>query len=179
MKENTRKLVLSGVFLTLCLILPFLTGQIPAVGKAVSPMHIPVFLCGFICGWPYAVLVGFIAPLLRSFIFHAPVFYPMAVAMSFELAAYGFISGFVYSLFRKNIAGIYIALISAMLGGRAVYGIVRFLLAAIDHNEYTFKMFLTGAFVQAVPGIIIHLILVPAVVWAVCKRERMNRYGKK
>ena len=51
MSNNTKRLVLAGMFLALCLVLPFLTGQIPEIGSALSPMHIPVLICGFVCGW--------------------------------------------------------------------------------------------------------------------------------
>lgn len=91
--KNTKKLVLSALFLAIGLILPFITMQIPAVGKMLCPMHIPVLLCGFIVGWPYGLLVGFITPLLRSVLFGMPMLVPNAVCMAFELATYGFVAG--------------------------------------------------------------------------------------
>lgn len=72
MKNPVQKLVAAALCLALCLLLPFLTGQIPQIGSALSPMHIPVLLCGFICGWPYALVVGFVAPLLRHLLFTMP-----------------------------------------------------------------------------------------------------------
>lgn len=45
-----RNLVYAGAALALCLVLPFLTGQIPQIGSALCPMHIPVLLAGFLCG---------------------------------------------------------------------------------------------------------------------------------
>ena len=72
MKKFLRSLIYAALCLALCLYLPFLTGQIPQIGKALSPMHIPVLLCGFLCGWPYALAVGFIAPFLRFLLFHMP-----------------------------------------------------------------------------------------------------------
>lgn len=89
-----RKLTYAALFLALALVLPFLTGQIPQIGSALSPMHIPVLLCGFLVGWPWGLAVGFIAPLLRSVIFGMPVMVPGAVAMAFELAVYGLVSVF-------------------------------------------------------------------------------------
>ena len=87
--KNNKKLVLSALFLAIALVLPFLTGQIPEIGSMLCPMHIPVLLCGFFCGWQYGLAVGFVAPLLRSFLFGVPYLYPMAVSMAFELAANG------------------------------------------------------------------------------------------
>ena len=80
------KLVLSGLFLALAFVLPFLTGQGPEIGNMLCPMHIPVLLCGFICGWPYGLLIGFLSPLLRSLILGMPPMFPKAVCMALELA---------------------------------------------------------------------------------------------
>ena len=101
-KISLRRLVYSAVCLALCLLLPFLTGQIPQVGKALSPMHIPVLLGGFLCGPWWAALVGLIAPVLRSLLFSSPALFPMATAMSFELAAYGLGAGLLYRLLHRR-----------------------------------------------------------------------------
>ena len=94
--KPVKKLVLAGMFLALGMILPFITGQVPQIGNMLCPMHIPVLLCGFICGWQYGLVVGFITPLLRSFMFGMPPVYPTAIVMAFELMTYGFLSGFLY-----------------------------------------------------------------------------------
>ena len=96
--KNLRQLILAAMFLTLALALPFLTGQIPQVGSALCPMHIPVLLCGFFCGPWYALAVGLVAPLLRFALFGMPPLMPTGIAMCFELATYGFVSGLLYKL---------------------------------------------------------------------------------
>jgi thiamine transporter ThiT len=68
-KTYVGKLVTASLFLALALVLPLLTGQLQQLGAKLLPMHIPVLLCGFICGWQYGLVVGFTAPLLRSAIF--------------------------------------------------------------------------------------------------------------
>ena len=98
MDQSLKKITVAAMFLALGLILPFFTGQIPQIGSKLLPMHIPVFLCGLICGWKYGGLVGFILPLLRSALFGMPVFFPSATAMAFELMTYGAVSGFLYSI---------------------------------------------------------------------------------
>ena len=96
-RENyAKKIVLCAMFLAAGMVLPFFTGQIPQIGSMLLPMHIPVFLCGLICGGKYGAMVGFVLPLMRSAIFVMPPMYPTAAAMAFELAAYGFIVGFLY-----------------------------------------------------------------------------------
>ena len=87
--NKTKKIVLGAFFIALGLLLPFITGQIPQIGSALLPMHIPVILCGLLLGWKYGLACGFVTPLLRSALFGMPVMFPMAIAMSFELAGYG------------------------------------------------------------------------------------------
>ena len=89
--QNTKKLAYAALFLALCLVLPMLTGQIPRIGSMLLPMHIPVLLCGLVCGWQYGAAVGFVAPLLRSVLFGMPPMYPVAIAMAFELLTYGLV----------------------------------------------------------------------------------------
>ena len=162
-----RKLTYAALFLAIAMVLPFLTGQIPEIGSMLSPMHIPVFLCGFICGWPWGIAVGFIAPLLRSVVFGVPVMFPGAVAMAFELAVYGGLSGLLYRILPRKKVYIYVTLVVSMLAGRAVWGIARLILAGLSGKSFTWAMFLAGAFTNAVPGIILHIVLSPVLVMAV------------
>ncbi len=166
---QVRRMTYSALCLALALVLPFLTGQIPQIGSALCPMHLPVLLCGFLCGWPWGLAVGFIAPLLRSVIFGMPPMIPTALAMAFELATYGALAGFLYRKFPKTIPGIYASLLIAMICGRLVWGVVRLILAGVQGNGFTFAMFLSGAITTAIPGIIAQLVLIPAIVYAMEK----------
>ena len=158
----------SAMCLALCLVLPFLTGQIPQIGNALCPMHLPVFLAGFLCGPLWASAVGITAPLLRHFIFSMPPLLT-AIAMSFELAAYGFVSGLLYRKLPKNLFCIYLSLIPAMILGRCLWGIVRIFLSGVSGEAFTWTMFLAGAFTTAIPGIILQLILIPVLISALRK----------
>lgn len=104
--EKTKKIVLAGLFIALGIVLPFITMQIPSIGNMLLPMHIPIILCGFICGGPYGLIVGVIVPLLRSVLFGMPALFPNAVAMAFELGTYGFVTGVLYKRFNKKSFGI-------------------------------------------------------------------------
>lgn len=168
---NVKKLVLSAFFLALGLVLPFLTGQIPQIGSMLSPLHIPVLLCGFICGWPWGLATGAILPLLRSLVFGMPPMYPTAVAMAFEMAAYGLLAALLYRVFGQRTGGIYAALALAMLGGRLVWGAASYFLYVAAGNPFTFQMFLAGAFLKAWPGIILHLAIIPPTVLALKKAK--------
>lgn len=169
MKIATGKLTLSGLCLAMCLVFPFLTGQIPEIGSALCLMHIPVFLCGFVCGWQYGMLVGAMAPLLRFVLFHMPPVFPTGLAMTFELATYGAATGILYRKLKKRNLNIYRSLMGAMLAGRVVWGMVQLIISGVTKTAFTMQAFLTGAFVTAVPGIMCHMILIPPVVMALEK----------
>jgi len=173
MKMDIKKLSFSAICLALCILLPFLTGQIPQIGSMLSPMHIPVLLCGFICGWPYGLAVGFIAPLLRFALFSMPPIFPTGIAMSFELAAYGIAAGILYKRLPKTMPYTYVSLIGAMLIGRIVWGVVRFFMAIMFNINFSFALFISGAFLTAIPGIICHILIIPPIVLALKKAGLM------
>lgn len=173
MSANTRlyvkKLTLSAMFLALGLMLPLLTGQLHSLGNMLLPMHLPVLLCGLICGWQYGGLVGFILPLLRFSIFGMPRM-PLAIPMAFELAAYGLIVGILFALSKnKSIWAVYRSLLIAMAGGRVVWAAGRIILAGVSEVPFGWQVFFTAGFVEAVPGIILQLILIPAIMAALTR----------
>ncbi len=164
--NRIQRLVLAAICLALCMVLPFLTGQIPEIGSMLSPMHIPVLLCGFIAGPFWAAAIGLIAPVLRFALFGMPPLFPVGIAMCFELAVYGAASGMLYGKLPKKTVNIYISLISAMLLGRIVWGIVQVLLSGVTGAAFTWAAFIAGAFTSAIPGIILHIALIPVIVMA-------------
>lgn len=162
--KNLRKLVLSAMFLAIGMLLPTLTMQIKEIGDTLLPMHLPVMLCGIICGPFWGGFIGSALPFLRSVTFGMPPLYPNAVWMALELAAYGAVIGLVYLLFKKkNTAAVYVSLITAMIAGRVVWGIAKAVLMGLGGKAFTFAAFITGGFVDAVPGIIIQLVLIPVI----------------
>lgn len=169
--NSTKKLVTSSLLLAVALLLPFVTGQIPEIGNMLLPMHLPVLLAGFIVGGPSAMAIGAIAPLLRSVLWGMPVLFPKAISMAFELAAYGLVSGIVYSKSKKDGISVFIALITAMIAGRIVWGIVSMILFGAMGKGFTFALFMTEAVVNAVPGIAIQLVVIPVIVSALKKSK--------
>lgn len=177
-KKPILNLTLSAMFMAVGLVLPFLTGQIKQIGSMLLPMHIPVFLCGLICGWQYGLIVGFILPILRSMLFGMPILFPTGIAMAFELATYGAVIGWLYSHSRwQCVIALYRCMIATMLAGRLVWGVVQILLLGINGNGFTLKMFITGALLNAIPGIILQLILIPAIMVAL-NRTGLVRFGR-
>ena len=163
---QVRRLTYAALYLAIAMALPFVTGQIPEIGSMLCPMHIPALLCGFMCGWPWGMAVGFIAPLLRSAVFGMPPMFPGAVSMAFELAAYGGIAGLLYHLLPKKTWITYAVLVISMVAGRVVWGAVRVALAGLTGSSFTWALFLAGAVTNAIPGIILHLVLIPVLVIA-------------
>lgn len=166
MKAHTRliKMVLAAAFLALAYVMPFLTGQIPEIGSMLCPLHIPVLLCGFICGWPWGLAVGFIAPLLRSFMLGMPPLFPKAVCMAFELAAYGAVTDLMHRILPRKKPYIYVSLLTAMIIGRLIWGTAMFVCMGLNGGSFTFAAFLAGAITNAIPGIIIQIVLIPVLV---------------
>ena len=179
MSQKTKNLTLSALFIALGLVLPILTGNLKQLGNAFLPMHLPVFLCGLIVGPVYGLIVGLILPILRHFTFGMPPLYPTAIAMSFELATYGVVSGFVYKNSRwKCIIALYEALIIAMIAGRVVWGIVTFILLGVNGQTFTWQAFMAGAILNAIPGIIFQLIFIPALMLALHKTGLVHVHKK-
>lgn len=162
--QPVNKLVLSAMMVAIGVVLPFFTGQVQQIGNMLLPMHLPVFLCGLICGWQYGAAVGFVLPLFRWCMFGMPILYPNAIAMALELAAYGLIAGLIYSCMKKQgVLSMYAAMLPAMLLGRAVWGVAQMFLLGFADHAFTWQMFIAGAFLNAVPGIILQLVIVPGI----------------
>ena len=184
MKQKTSKqriydLILAALCMALGIVLPFFTGQIPQIGGMLLPMHLPVLLCGLLCGWQYGGLVGFVLPLLRYARFGMPPIFPTGIAMAFELAAYGIIAGYLYNHSRwQCVISLYRSLIAAMIGGRIVWGVVRVLLTGVSGEPFTWQLFLSGAFLTAIPGIILQLVFIPVLMVAL-DRTGMVRFRRE
>lgn len=161
--SNTKKLVLSGVFIALGILLPYIFGSNQQMGNAFLPMHLPILLCGFICGWQYGIIVGFMTPLLKSLLFSMPPI-NIAIAMAFELATYGFLAGFFYKKFPKKLGYTFLSLILSMIGGRIVWGIVKVIQSNLQGFNFTWGIFFSEAVLNAIPGIIIQIILIPLII---------------
>lgn len=170
----TVTMVLAALFIALGIEMPFLVGQIPEIGNKLLPMHIPILICGFVCGWRYGLIVGFVTPLLRSMMFGMPAMMPTAAAMAFELAVYGACTGLLYEKLPKKDASVYISLIGAMIAGRLVWGMVSVLLYGVIGKGFSVQIFIANGFLNAIPGIILQLVLIPVIVIALRRAKVMR-----
>lgn len=173
MYRSIRNLTHSSLCLALCLVLPFLTGQIPEIGGMLCPMHFPVLLCGFLCGGPWGAAVGIVAPLLRHFLFHMPPLIT-ALGMTFELGTYGLVSALLCRRFPKTAASLYASLLGAMISGRIVWGCAMAVICGITGTAFGWEMFLSGALLSAIPGILLQLTLLPIVIIALRRAKIMD-----
>ncbi len=163
-RRHLNKMILSALFLALAYVLPFLTGQIPEIGSMLCPMHLPVLLCGFLCGSIWGGAVGAIAPLFRSLTMGMPPLFPTALCMTFELATYGAIAGLMHKLHPPKKPYIFCSLLTSMVIGRLVWGLAMFICMGIRGRSFTFSAFLSGAILNAIPGIIVQIVLIPLLV---------------
>jgi len=161
-------MVITALFIAIGIVLPLAFHSVPNAGRVFLPMHIPVFLCGLVCGFPYGLFCGLLVPPLASLFTGMPPV-PILPAMIFELAAYGTVSGLLMNFLPvKNLyARIYVSLIGGMLLGRVLFGVMNaFVFSA---GNYSFDIWVTAAFVTALPGIILQIVAVPVVVVALDK----------
>ena len=178
-RTTTKNMVIAALCVALGLLLPFLTGQIQQFGQMLCPMHFPIFICGMICGWRWGLAAGFATPLLRHVLFGMPPM-PGALFMAFELAAYGLFAGLLVAAFTRKgerrteltLAKLYAALIIAMLAGRIVYGIVRYVFAGVNGTSFTLPMWLAAEFTGTWPGIVLQLLIIPPLVKRLAKVQQ-------
>lgn len=176
-KRNTFvNMVLSAMFIAVGIVLPFLTGNVTETGKMICPMHLPVIVCGAVCGWPWGMVVGIITPLLRGVVAGAPVLYPTGICMAFELATYGLVFGLMLKWLSSKIdrmASIYISLVVAMIVGRVVLGLAHFTLYGMFGTPYSWQTLISSAVIQSAPAILIQFAVIPPIVYA------FSRYGNR
>lgn len=173
---STYPLTISAILLGVGMGLPYLTGQLQAISKVISPLHIPVLLCGLCCGWQWGLGLGVLLPVLRGLTLGMPPFPAIALPMAFELGTYGLIAGLHYPFFvrlykkKDHLPAMLTALITAMLLGRIVGGIAKAGLLALgiinSRSPFTFSAFIAGYFVATAPGALIQLCLLPPIALA-------------
>lgn len=163
-REKLLKMCLSALFLAFAYVLPFLTGQIPEIGAMLCPMHIPVLICGFICGWYWGLGIGALAPIFRSLTLGMPPIFPTALCMALELAAYGTVAGLMHKILPKKKPYIYCSLITSMIAGRIVWGLAMLVCLGATGTSFTAGAFISGALTNAIPGIALQIVFVPILV---------------
>ena len=170
-----KKMVLTAVCAALCVVVPMAFHAVPNGGSIFLPMHIPVLVCGILCGWPFGLVCGLIGPFLSSFTGMPPL--AVLPGMMVECAVYGAAAGLMMKLVRTGrlYADLYISLIAAMLAGRIVSGIAKALIFAPGTSLAAWA---AASFVTGLPGILVQLLLIPSLVYALTRARLIPaRYG--
>ncbi len=167
-KNYTLKLTITAMCIALCVILPWAFHLIPNAGSIFSPMHIPVLICGLICGWPFGLFCGIVGPFFSSIITQMP---PLAFlpSMMIELSVYGLCTGVLmkYVSCKKLYSKLYMSLIPSMIIGRIVAGIMNALIFRM--GEYSLSLWISSYFITAWPAIFIQLVFIPPIIIALDK----------
>ena len=179
MKNTVKQLCVCGICIALCYVLPVAFHGV-ALGKVLSPMHIPVLLCGMICGGSYGMICGLVGVVLSSILTGMPAAASL-VFMVPELMTYGLVAGLCMKCIRtgKTVADLYIAQVTAMVLGRIVGGITKALFFLGKGQSFGVAAWVSGYFVTAAPGIVVHLVLIPPLVLVLMGAGIIPaRYGK-
>jgi len=171
MKICAKNLIITSLMVALGFVLPSLFHLI-AAGPVMLPMHIPVLITGLVCGPAYGTLCGVLLPILSCILTGMPTLFPTAISMTLELCAYGFLTGLC---FQELSWRLYPSMITAMLAGRVASGIANTFLYGMTNQSYSLQMFIGTAFVTALPGITIQLVLIPAIVAALIKAKLIDK----
>lgn len=161
--KSTKNIVLTALFIAIGVVLPQAFHAIPNAGSIFLPMHIPVLMSGYAVGPVFGLICGVLTPLLSHLIFGMPPA-PILPSMLCELACYGLMSGLLNRVIKteNKLMKNYLVLIGAMICGRAFYGILNALI--FKAGSYSLSAWLSAALITALPGIIIQLILIPALI---------------
>ena len=181
--DSLYRLLITAILLAVGMVLPFLTGQIPTVGQLISPLHIPVFICGLTCGWGWGAALGFLLPVARGLIFGMPPFPAVGLPMAFEMLVYGLATGLLYPMLRKvfrgkNIVAMLIAMVAAMILGRCAGGTTRAVMMGVQGSTYSFAAFFASYFTGTAVGAVIHIIVCPLIVLAL-EKARLSPLSKR
>ena len=175
---TVKKSIITAVCIALCYVIPLMFHGIQNAGQIFSPMHIPVFICGLVCGWSYGLLCGLVGPMLSSALTGMPVI-AMLPPMMVELSVYGVVSGIMMKLVhtKSTFADLYISLIAAIICGRVLAGLSKALIFA--RGSYSIATWVAGSVVMSWPGTVIQLVFIPGIVFALMKSHLIpERYPK-
>ena len=176
---SVKKISLGAMCIALCCVLPIAFHTV-GLGSILSPMHIPVLLCGIVCGGGWGALCGILGPVLSCLITGMPG--PMMLfRMVPELLVYGLAAGLAMKYIRTGSAAAdtYWSLGIAMIAGRIAGGIASAIFYTVTSGVYSIALWATSYLVESVPGIIAHLILVPLLAFTLEKaRVIPARYQK-
>ena len=167
--SNVKKICICALCVALCYVLPQAFHILP-LGTALSPMHLPVLLCGLVCGWPYGLVCGLLGPVI-SYLLSAMPPVPVLIPMVPELGVYGLAAGLGMKFIRtgRTLLDIYLSLLPALVLGRVAGGVTQALLYLSRTESYTIALWAGSYVVGTLPAVVLQLVLLPALVWGLMR----------
>jgi len=164
--------ILTFVFVSLAVSVPWIFHQFHLAGPTFLPMHIFVLVAGLAFGWRAGLVVGLFTPLSSYAVSGMPglQILPQIVV---ELSAYGLIAGVLREKFNLRIIW---SLIGAMAGGRLALFSVVLIIYLIGGESYSPLGLEANPFLvvwavikQGWPGLVIQLASIPLIIWLMGK----------
>jgi hypothetical protein len=93
-----------------------------------------------------------------------PIMFPMAVIMAFELGVYGLTASLAVRKFKLSTIP---SLIISMIAGRIAAGLTVAVLVQLFGIKMNPLIYIKGAIITGIPGIIIQLLFIPALIYAI------------
>ena len=167
--SSVKKICICAFLTAMCYVLPQAFHILP-LGTALSPMHLPVLLCGLVCGWPYGLVCGLIGPVLSHLLSGMP---PVTVLIGMvpELGVYGLVTGLGMKFIRtgKTLLDLYLSLLPALVLGRVAGGVAQALLYLSRTESYTIALWAGSYVVGTLPAVVLQLVLLPTLVWGLMR----------
>lgn len=159
--SSVKRACFTSVCVALCYVLPLALHGL-GLGAALSPMHLPVLLCGLVCGWPYGGFCGVAGPAISCILSGMPS-PAQLVYMIPELCAYGLAAGLLMGRIRtgRAWADLYLSLLPAMLLGRVVGGLCQGAFYLSTARSYSLGLWAAGYLVGTAPGAAAQVIALP------------------
>lgn len=171
--KSTKQLVICALFVVLGIVFPMLFHTV-GLGAAFLPMHIPVFLCAFICGPAYGVAGAVCTVFLSSVLTGMPPLFPVGVTMMIELAVYAGVAGMLMRGKKYTLTSLYLALAVAVILGRIANGIANVAVLGISGGAYSFQAFISGSVLATIPGTVLIFLFVPSLVKLIEKAVKLH-----
>jgi hypothetical protein len=170
--RDIRSYVLTFVFISLSVFVPWVFHQFHLAGPTFLPMHIFVLMAGLAFGWRAGLIIGLVTPLASYTIsgMPAPQILPQVVI---ELSVYGLVAGILRERFHLRVIW---SLLGAMVAGRlalfvgaiGIYLIFGKLYSPLGLEASPYLV-VWSIIKQGWPGIVIQLALIPLIVWLAAK----------
>jgi hypothetical protein len=177
--SRARELSLGGLFIALGIILPMAFHAIGGgkIGSVFLPMYLPVLACAMLVSPPIAAAVALLTPTLSSALTGMPPILPYLPVMAAELVVMATLASLLHRRLKLHALP---TVVLALLSGRVVLGLMAAVLVAalpagmqqslpdVMHQPVAWVIAATAT---ALPGLILQIIAVPAVVAIVEKRR--------